>query len=191
MVDSHSSKSVSLRENSEMKKTIVALVLGFIAGYLTHRVISPPPTLERHWKIVHEFLAYADNPTAVNPNSPTGFVSVPAPAYIEPSLTILVLAGELNHADLVLSSVVRTKAVTRHWMVYCHEREDIIWSEGSPTHTRFPVDEPAPFHFNIWYLDSAEDDVQQLIEELKELGKLESSVGDSSPKSTPLRNLIQ
>jgi hypothetical protein len=56
-------------------------------------------------------------------------------------------------------------------MRFCERhQEDIVYASGNPSYVAFPTKGEQPLHLNIWFRETAEPVVQQLISELEDLG---------------------
>lgn len=125
--------------------------------------------VKRHWKIVRDYRNALRDPTNYerDPQTGLGMMSVPD---ISVSLAYLVAAGEIVHADVVLPEVPRSRAAVTHWLAWADGRDD-IWEMTGQYSTPFEVRGELPLHLNIWYDESAHDDIQELIRELEALPK--------------------
>ncbi len=108
------------------------------------------------------------NPENFKPDPVTG-KKIAQPPHPGPSLAALVEAGELRHADLVLPAVPHTREATLHWMHWAKEQDDVWFMSGNSEYADFSPSGEQPEHINIWFEESAIDDIQQLIEELEAL----------------------
>ena len=153
-------------------KITIALLVGVAIGALGYRAWDAHTATDRHWSAVREYRAYMRNPENYEPAG-NGLGVADEPFDINPHLAALVSADELIHADIILPSIAYpNSAVTKHWMAYCQRHpEEIIESYGTC--------EPGPLHFNFWYTPAGQPLIDQLLKELKEIGKT------STPEPTP------
>jgi hypothetical protein len=145
-------------------KLIVVLLVGILIGLFGYHAWYATTATDRHWKAVREHVAYMRNPENYEPAG-NGLVSAEDPFDIMPHLAALVSDDEVIHADIILPSVLYpSDAVTKHWMAFCQRYpEEIIYSYGSC--------EPGPLHFNIWHTEAGQPLIDQLLQEMKEIGK--------------------
>jgi hypothetical protein len=125
--------------------------------------------VERHWKIVRDYRDAIRNPANYEHDPQSGLSSMSVPD-ISVSLAYLVAAGEIVHADVVVPEVPRSRTAVKHWLAWAQDRND-IWEMTGQYGTPFEVRGELPLHLNIWYDESAHDDIQELIRELEALPK--------------------
>jgi hypothetical protein len=157
-------------------KIIIALIVGIAIGVFAQRAWQSRTAVARHWRAVESYVAYMRDPSNAKPDPQTGLSYMTPPmADPEPHLAALVAAGELRHLDIVLPTVAYTnRAATRHWMAFCERHpKDIVYAYGNPSVVAFPTEGSEPIHLNIWYPESSESVVQQLISELEAMGTRE------------------
>ena len=133
------------------------------------------PTIADHWRLLNDYNAYMND--AANRERDTTnrltYVSVPrdldgsvAPEY---SLRALADAGELIHAELVLTTVPYASEPNKYWMVYCQTHPEILHVTGKVKPTGgVKVAGEFPLQLNIWYRPEHEHVVQTLVNELEE-----------------------
>jgi len=149
-------------------KITIGIVLGFVLGFVAHFVFSGQPTTKHHWKVVESYNAYVTDPTNYKPDTATGLSVTSPPGDPTPSLAALVAAGELNHVDLVLSTVPKSREAGQHWMTFCQKHKEIVYATGNPSYTEFTPAGIPSLHLNIWFRDADKRIVQTLIRELEE-----------------------
>jgi hypothetical protein len=145
-------------------KLTITLLVGVVIGVFGYQAWYAHTATGRHWRAVREHMAYMRNPENYEPAG-NGLVSTEEPFDVMPHLAALVSADEVIHADIILPSVSSpNRAVTKHWMAFCQRYpEEIVYSYGSC--------EPGPLHFNLWYTEAGQPLIDQLLQELKEIGK--------------------
>ena len=74
------------------------------------------------WDRVREYRRTAYDPASYREVPGTGLNVVKLPE-IGPSLAVLVAAGELEFADMVLPTVLHSRASVKHWLAWGYERE--------------------------------------------------------------------
>ena len=171
-------------------KVIISFLVGGLTSVLAYHtwlsMTSPSGTSTTdHWRAIESYNAYIRNPSNAKTDQQTGLSHVAIVDDIEPHLAALVAAGELSHLDIVLPTVSsKNYAATRHWMSFCERHpKDIVHVTGDPRYTAFPTKEEQPLHLNIWFRDTSEPVVQQLISELEEMGsKEESTTSATAPE---------
>ncbi|MGB2997217.1 MAG: hypothetical protein WBC59_01090 [Phycisphaerae bacterium] len=155
-------------------KLLICLAVGFLLGFGVRHLWPNRSDTAGHWRTVREYKAYITDPSNYTPDPQTGFSVTEPPNDPMPSLAALVAAGELNHVDLVLPTVpYSNRDATRHWMQFCQNHDDIVDAYGNPSYVAFPIEGAQPLHLNIWFKDSAESAIQQLIKELEQMGPRE------------------
>jgi hypothetical protein len=127
---------------------------------------------------VREYNAYMRDPGNYKPAG-NGLAGASEPFDPMPHLAALVSAGELIHEDIVLPSVpYPNRAVTKHWMTFCERHPDeIVFALGRT--------EPGPNHLNFWFTEEGRPLIEQLIEELKEIGSGEEPTNASTATNQP------
>ena len=149
-------------------KVVIYIVLGFLAGFALRHFIPFDTSIETHWNAVNEYNDYIRNPSNYQ-NHSNGIAGTTPPYEIEPHLAYLVAENELRHDDLILPKITETKETTLHWMRFCDKHHDDIIQATSPC---IPEEQGwRPVHLNIWYKPSAQYLVDQLVDELKEIGE--------------------
>lgn len=123
------------------------------------------------WDLMREYRTAIYAPQSYKHDPATG-LGVWAPPEIGPSLAVLVAANELEHADLVLPTVLRSGESVRHWLKWADRREE-IWQMTSEADNGNPwgISGDQPLHLNIWYEAGIEGEIRQLIQELEALPK--------------------
>ena len=111
------------------------------------------------------------NPKNYKIDESLGLASVEIKTDPIPSLYALASAGEIEHRDIVLPNVPANREATLFWMKFCEEREGIIYATGNPSFGEFMIEGVQPVHLNIWFDESAEPDVAELIDLLQKTGK--------------------
>jgi hypothetical protein len=153
----------------------VGILIGILIGVLAHHIWIERTSTSRHWCAVKTYLAYIRDPSHAkrDPQSGLSYVNAPSDAP-EPHLAALVAAGELQYLDIVLPTVPSTdRAAVQHWMTFCEQHpDDIVYSCGNPSSV-FPTKGQQPLHLNIWFPESSQPIVQQLISELQQMGTKE------------------
>jgi hypothetical protein len=144
-------------------KLAIALLVGMIVGAFAYRTWDARTATARHWRAVREYSAYMRDPTNYKPTG-NGFTMADDPFDPMPHLAILVSEGELIHDDVVFPSVPYPNRVfTKHWMAFCERHpEEIVFAYGEC--------EPGPNHLKFWFTEEGRPLIEQLIEELKEIG---------------------
>ena len=100
----------------------------------------------------------------------SGFYGAEVPYDPEPSLAALVAKGELEHVDIVLPLVPKSRETNLHWMRFVEARPDtILYATGNPEYVDYKPSGEPPLHLTLWFKQSAKPDVQQLITELESL----------------------
>ena len=152
-------------------KVPICVALGFILGLLTLSVWPGRSDTSRHWRAVQDYNTYVRDPSNYKPDTQTGLLATEPPYDPEPHLAALVAAGELNHLDIVLPGVPQSREVSKHWLAFCERHpEEIVYSTGNPSWVAFKPVGTQPTHLNIWFRDSGQGVVQQLVRELEEMG---------------------
>lgn len=147
---------------------LVAFVAGFGAGLTLPRV--QPIAVARHWKLVNDLNAYLRDPANYTDQSPGGLRGATVPYDIEPCLTFLVGAGELEHVDIVFPRVRNNAGVNRRWMRIVDQHQDtIVRATGNLDYGNNKPPGDPPLHLNLWFKESGREDVQRLIKELEDL----------------------
>lgn len=148
----------------------IALVVGIAIGFGIRSLVPTEPTVAGHWRAVREYAAYMRDPSNYKPDASTGFSVADDPFRVEPHLLALELAGELNHLDIVLPSVPKSRESTKHWMAFCESHpEAIVYATGDPSWVAFKPKGIPPTHLHLWFKDADEPIIQQLIAELEEI----------------------
>lgn len=147
-------------------KLTITLLVGILIGVFGYHAWYATTATDRHWQAVREHMAHVRNPENYTPVG-NGLVWIDEPFDIMPHLAALVSADELIHADIVLPSVLcPNEVVSKHWPAFCERYpEEIIHA-----FTEYTC-EPEPFHMNIWYTEAGQPLIDQLLQELKEIGK--------------------
>lgn len=148
-------------------KITVGIIIGFAVGLLAHLIISNKPDAERHWEAVNKYNAFVENASNYKPDAQTGLSVTTPPADPLPSLAALVGLGELAHVDLVFPSVPNSSEVTRQWMAFVQQHNEIIYVTGNPTYEEIKPSGTQPLHLNIWFRETNQAVVQKLILELE------------------------
>jgi hypothetical protein len=149
-------------------KIAIGLVFGFVIGFVVRGVYFGPPTTADHWRVVERYNAYLRDPANYKPDPATGLSVASSPIDQAPSLAALVAAGELSHVDLVLPTVPDSREAGQHWMKFCGAHQEIVYATGHTTYSAFTPAGKPPLHLNLWFRDSDQGVVQQLIRELEE-----------------------
>jgi len=144
-------------------KLTIALLVGFVIGALAYRTWDARTATSRHWRAVREYSAYMRDPANYKPTG-NGHTMANDPFDPMPHLAALVSEGELIHDDIVLPSVpYPNRAATKHWMAFCERHpEEIVFAYGECN--------PGPNHLKFWFTKEGKPLIEQLIEELKEIG---------------------
>jgi hypothetical protein len=156
-------------------KIVLALAAAFGLGFLTQRYLPPEWDTGRHWRAVRRYMAYVRDPRNAVPD-PSGLSYITPPKDEPgPHLAALVAAGELEYLDVVFPNVLQSnREATQHGMAFCdRHQEKIVYAEGGPYVTpsyRFRTRGEPLQHLQLWYKNSAEDLVLQLIREIDEFG---------------------
>lgn len=148
----------------------LGLAAGLVIGMAVKGSGSTAGT-EVHWRIVREFLRLIENPTNYKIDESLGLASVEIKTDPIPSLYALASAGEIEHRDIVLPNVPANRESTGFWMKFCEEREGIIYAMGNASFGDLMIEGVRPVHLNIWFDESAEADVAELIDLLQKTGK--------------------
>jgi len=155
-------------------KLTIALLVGIIIGTFAYRTWDVHTATSRHWQAVREYNAYMRDPANYKPTG-NGFTAASEPFDPMPHLAALESERELIHADIILPSVpYPSRAVTKHWMAFVERHpKEIIFAYGQC--------DPGPNHLNFWYMEAAQPLIDQLIDELKEIGSGEEPTTESPP----------
>ena len=157
-------------------KLTAVFVVGLALGFMGRSLLPMEQTLAEHWRIVEEYRAFALDPSNYSPDPQTGFSVADPPNDPRPSLAALVAAGELNHVDIVLPTVpCKNREANRFWMQFLPEHDGVIHALGNSTYAAFTTAGEQPLHLNIWFKDSAEPVVRELISKLEEMGRGEQT----------------
>jgi len=157
---------------------LIGVLIGVVIGVLTHHIWIERTSTSRHWAAVKDYVAYIRDSSHAQRDSQSGLSYVTAPSDDpEPHLAALVAAGEIQHLDIVLPTVPETnRAAVLHWMTFCEQHpEDIVYTYGNTSLVAFPTKGQQPLHFNIWFPESSQPVVQQLISELQDMGTRQKS----------------
>ena len=149
-------------------------VLGLAAGLVVGMVVKGSGSttgVETHWRVVREHLRLIKNPKNYKVDESLGLASVEIKTDPIPSLYALASAGEIEHRDIVLPNVPANRESTGFWMKFCEEREGIIYATGNASFGDLMIEGVRPVHLNIWFDESAEADVAELIDLLQKTGK--------------------
>lgn len=157
-------------------KLTIALLVGMIVGAFAYRTWDERTATARHWRAVREYTAYMRDPTNYKPTG-NGHTMASEPFDPMPHLAALVSKGELIHDDIVLPSVpYPNRALTKHWMAFCERHpEEIVFAYGKC--------DPGPNHLKFWFTEEGKPLIEQLIEELKEIGSGEEPTTMSTSSS--------
>ena len=151
--------------------TLSAFFVGFLFGVVAAVIALPPISADlsvsRHWRRLNQFNAHMRDPQNYHEVPGTGLSAADVPFDPEVSLAVLVEAGELQHLDVVLPSVVRSREANRYWMEFVEERRDTIVYATAPVPVVVTHSGEPPLHLNLWFKEAAKQDVQQLIKELE------------------------
>ena len=153
---------------------LIGVLIGVVIGVLTHQIWIERTSTSRHWAAVKDYVAYIRDRSHAkrDPQSGLSYVENAPSDDPEPHLAALVAAGEIQHLDIILPTVPETnRAAELHWMTFCERHpEDIVYAYGNPSVVAFPAKGQQPLHLNIWFPESSQPVVQQLISELQEMG---------------------
>jgi hypothetical protein len=152
---------------------IAVAAVSFLSGVAVYALVDMARSLggdtAHHWKVVEDYRAYMANLASYRPDPRTGLEAKTPPADPEPSLAVLVAAGELVHVDLVLPNVPNNRAANRFWLRWVASNPDIVYATGNPSYTAFVPSGTAPLHLKLWFKGKATQSVQQLIRDLEQL----------------------
>jgi hypothetical protein len=154
-------------------KIIISLAAGILIGVLGHKLWQTRTATAGHWRAVKAYVAFMRDPSHAKPDPQPelGYMNPPVDNP-EPHLAALVQARQLQHLDIVLPTVPSTnRAAHRHWQEFCERHpQDILYSDANPRWVAFPAKGQQPLHLNIWFPETSQAVVQQLIAELQEIG---------------------
>ncbi|MBI5758198.1 MAG: hypothetical protein HZA46_06745 [Planctomycetales bacterium] len=158
-------------------KSITVGLVAFALGFLSHLIVprsdsatsGEPLSVQHHWKLVNDYVAFTRDPKSFMRDVQAGLYGATPPYAIEPSLAVLVSAGELEHVDIVLPLVPQNEETNQYWMHFVGERQDILHATANPVYADYRPSGDPPLHFNLWFKARAKADVQQLIKELEDL----------------------
>lgn len=154
------------------KAIIAAILLAFALGYSVHFLVDPSSengasSIRQHWDVIDRYNAELSDPS--NERSVDGMIGIHQFIDPLPALAALVSAGEIQHIDLVFPGVPNNSKTNAYWMQYVNEHDGIIYAEGNPSYVDFRPTGPQPLHLNLWFRESAADDVRQLIQNVESL----------------------
>jgi hypothetical protein len=166
-------------------KVTIAIIAGFILGFLAHWALAGRSGVKHHWKVVEQWNAYVGDPAHYKPDPATELSVTTPPASPEPSLAALVRAGELEHVDLVLPHVPCSRETERQWLAFAQSHKEIVYITGNPSYAIQPPGEQ-PLHLNIWFKAADQPVVQSLIRELEEPTRGASQQNGAAKESQPI-----
>ncbi|MCF7958370.1 MAG: hypothetical protein K9M57_07980 [Phycisphaerae bacterium] len=165
-------------------KLLISLIAGILIGILGHSIWLAQTSTARHWRAVKEYNTYWDD-TSNWEQGQSGLLSASEPSDIMPHLAALVSEEELIYQDIVLPTVpCSNRHANRYWMAYCQRHSDKI------VHVSGTYDPDGPLHLNIWYTPTGEILVEQLIDELKEMGTNNAPVTSSVPATDVTKSMV-
>ena len=154
-------------------KIMISLAIGSLIGILGHKLWQTQTATTGHWRAVKAYVAFMRDPSTSEPAPQSGLSYMRPPLdNPEPHLAALVQARQLQHLDIVLPTVSSTnRAALRHWQEFCERHpQDILYADGNPKWVAFPTKGQQPLHLNIWFPETSQAVIQQLIAELQEIG---------------------
>src|SRR5437868_10899113 len=108
---------------------LLAVSLGFGAGFVAHPCRPQEITIEQHWAIVRSHIAYLNNPVSYHPERERiSSLTSPVDRLLKSSLAALVDAGALDHVDLVLPTVPNRAEANRYWMRFCSTNQAFVYA---------------------------------------------------------------
>jgi hypothetical protein len=151
-----------------LSSSVMGFLLGVVVSGIVFTAISADLSVSRHWKRFNEFNARMRDPKNYQKDLGTGLYTADVPYDPEVSLAVLVDAGELEHVDIVLPLVPKSREANLYWMQFVDERRDtIVYATGNPESVALKPSGEPPLHLNLWFKEAAKRDVQQLIRELE------------------------
>ena len=161
--------------NSKLLLTfVVAFMLGAVGHFAATKYLPVTDDAKidvaKHWRLVNKYHKLVNDPDNYE-SRPNGLISVSTSYDPEPHFVALAAANEIESVDAVLPNVPKNRKTNQHWMKFVSDRnDDIIYAVGNPEYVGYKITGTPPLHLKLWFRKSAKPLVQQLIEELEQLG---------------------